>query len=832
MKFKLCVGFLAFIGADIGISFVLWIHGSDLNFVENFSNFSFSVNFIDLFIVALLRGSVLTGALCGFLLNPSQAQKRLQKGKLFANLVCLVMGLYAIAKLLLYWEAVRDMRKPWFWGIFVWTLIACAFMRLLWYYLGTVKYAGSRRTRVLHVNHTESSEEEESRPLLGKCDESEHKEEKDGKKDNDEEVQGHKTALWKLFSHSKPDLPFITIAFVALLIAASSDIFLPLLTGQVIDGIVVEQDFSKYARPIIILTLISVVSSVATGVRGGVFSYSMARLNVRIRKKLFSSVLRQEIGFFDVTRTGDITSRLTSDTTTLSDTLNLNINVFLRSVVKIIGFVVIMVKLSWQLTVITLVVIPLIAIVSDYYGDFYEKLSKRLQDSLADANNVAEETISTIKTVRSFANEKGEAEHYANKLKVSFRLWKIEALVFGCYAAGNAILETAMTILTLYYGGHLVIINVMSGGQLISFLLYQFELGNALDDIGNVYTGLMQAAGASAKVFELINREPKISNDGDKAPDQLTGRLEFKNVSFSYPSRPESSVLKNVSFTASPGEIVTLVGPSGSGKSTCVSILERFYEPSEGQVLLDGIPVQDYDHSYIHKKMALVGQEPVLYARSIEENVAYGLPECTFEDVQHACKLSNAHRFVTELDGGYKTQTGEKGTQLSGGQKQRIAIARALVRNPKVLILDEATSALDAESEHAQVQEAIAEQSKDRTVIIIAHRLSTIKKASKIIVINQGQVVESGTHNELVAKDGLYSKLVHRQLLTNEGEDNEEEDIDSAVFRRRNSPVQLIPRRKRRGSFHSLITEGFFSVRSLSSSYGSVITGGTPSCSI
>ncbi|PIK51820.1 putative ATP-binding cassette sub-family B member 9 [Apostichopus japonicus] len=465
------------------------------------------------------------------------------------------------------------MRKPWFWCLFVWTFIASLSMVVLWRYLGSLTLpSGSRST--LYVNHT--GEDGEARPLLGNNSDEETtigKNKKGDEKEEDEEANGSSTsAIWQLIRYSKPDIPYMVIAFVALLIAASSDIFLPLLTGQVIDGIVVEKDFSKYSRPIIILAVISTISSVATGVRGGTFSVTMARLNLRIRKKLFKTILSQEIGFFDTTRTGDITSRLTSDTTTMSDTLNLNINIFLRSTVKIIGFVVIM------------------------------KLSKRLQDSLAEANNVAEETISTIKTVRSFANEDQEVLQYVDKMKVTYKLWKLEAIVYGMYAAGNAFLEMAMMILTLYYGGHLVIINVMSSGQLISFLLYQMELGSALDDISTVYTGLMQAAGASAKVFQLINREPMLKNDGQKSPENLKGKVEFKNVSFAYPSRPDSSVLKNVSFTASPGEIVTLVGPSGGGKSSCVGLLERFYDPSEGQVLVDGIPIQDYDHHYIHEK--------------------------------------------------------------------------------------------------------------------------------------------------------------------------------------------------------------------------------------
>lgn len=274
----------------------------------------------------------------------------------------------------------------------------------------------------------------------------------------------------------------------------------------------------------------------------------------------------------------------------------------------------------------------------------------------------------------------------------------------------------------------------------------------------------MQGVGAAEKVFEYLDRKPKHPADGTEAPDTCTGLVEFKDITFAYPTRPETDILKGVSFTLRPGEVTALVGPSGSGKSSCVSLLENFYLPQQGQVLLDGKPVQTFQHDYLHSHVSLVGQEPVLFARTVEENITYGLTDVPREAVEYAATKANAHDFIATLPKGYETSVGEKGTQLSGGQKQRVAIARALIRSPRVLILDEATSALDAESEHI-VQQALNNIMREHTVLVIAHRLSTVEKADNIIVIDKGRVAEQGCHSELMASGGLYYKLVQRQVL-------------------------------------------------------------------
>ncbi|KAI9534237.1 ATP-binding cassette sub- B member 9 [Dissostichus eleginoides] len=504
--------------------------------------------------------------------------------------------------------------------------------------------------------------------------------------------------------------------------------------------------------------------SLAMGVRGGVFTLMFGKLNLRLRNHLFRTLMRQEIAFFDENHTGDIISRLSADTTQVSDLISNNINVFLRSIVKGIGFFIFMFGMSWKLTLVTIMGFPFIAVVSKLYGDYYKKLTKEVQTTLAEANKVAEETISSMRTVRSFANEEGEADTYLSKLLVMFQLNRKQALAYAGYMWSSCISELALEIAVLYYGGHLVVSGQMSSGSLISFFIYMLELGECLESIASVYTGLMQGVGAAEKVFEYLDREPKHRADGTEAPDTCSGLVEFKDITFAYPTRPDTDILKGVSFTLRPGEVTAVVGPSGSGKSSCVSLLENFYRPQRGEVLLDGKPVHTYQHDYLHSKIGLVGQEPVLFARTVEENITYGLSDVSMEAVEQAATKANAHEFISCLPTGYQTSVGEKGTQLSGGQKQRVAIARALVRNPRVLILDEATSALDADSEHI-VQMALNSIMQDHTVLVIAHRLSTVEKADNIIVIESGRVAEQGSHSRLMAREGLYFKLVQRQVL-------------------------------------------------------------------
>ncbi|XP_078598446.1 ABC-type oligopeptide transporter ABCB9-like [Branchiostoma floridae x Branchiostoma japonicum] len=548
---------------------------------------------------------------------------------------------------------------------------------------------------------------------------------------------------------------------------------------MVIDGIAkIENSRDKFTHAIVLMSILTAISAVCYGMRTGLFEITKIKLNIRVRNLLFRSITSQEIGFFDSVKTGELISRLSADTTVTTEVFVNHVKVLCASTVRVVGIVAFMLKLSWRLSILALIMLPAVAVVTRVFGEYLKEVAMDIQTSFAKANEVADETCANIRTVRSFANEGRDCERYSERLNDTYKLHIRKALLFGSFTLAEHAFDLVLFVLTLYYGGHLVMAHKMTGGNLVSFFLYVNRLRGSMEKLTiQVYGKLMEAVGTCQKVIEYIDREPEIKRGGRLAPWKLEGHIEFRNVWMSYPCRQRVPVLKDVSFQVSPGEVVALVGPSGSGKSTCVNLLERFYETTSGQVLLDGNPIMAYDHRFLHRKVALVGQEPMLFARSIKDNISYALDNCSLDEVQRVARQANAHEFITELPEGYETETGEKGMQLSGGQKQRVAIARALIRKPAVLLLDEATSALDAESE--QLVQQATQNLRGQTVIVVAHRLSTVEKADRIIVIDKGMVVEQGRHDQLILHNGVYAKMVRRQLGMSphtEAEDSPGED--------------------------------------------------------
>uniref|UniRef100_A0A8C8XDS5 ABC-type oligopeptide transporter ABCB9 n=1 Tax=Panthera leo TaxID=9689 RepID=A0A8C8XDS5_PANLE len=676
---KAVVVTLAFMSMDVGMTTAIYILSHlDRSLLEDIRHFNIFDSVLDLWAACLYRSCLLLGATIGVAKNSTLGPRRLRASWTVIALVCLFVGVYAMVKLLLFSEVRKPVRDPWFWALFVWTYVSLAASFLLWWLLSTVRPDAKALERGAGA---------EAEGFPGE--------------DRPPREQASGATLQKLLSYTKPDVAFLVAASFFLIVAALGETFLPYYTGRAIDGIVIQKSMEQFSTAVIVMCLLAIGSSFAAGIRGGIFTLIFARLNIRLRNRLFRSLVSQEMSFFDENRTGDLISRLTSDTTMVSDLVSQNINIFLRNTVKVTGVVVFMFSLSWQLSLVTFMGFPIIMMVSDIYGKYYKRLSKEVQNALARASSTAEETISAMKTVRSFANEEEEAEVYSRKLQQVYKLNRKEAAAYTYYVWGSGLTLLVVQVSILYYGGHLVISGQMTSGNLISFIIYEFVLGDCME---------------------------------------------------------------NVSFSLSPGKVTALVGPSGSGKSSCVNILENFYPLEGGCVLLDGKPVSAYDHKYLHRVISLVSQEPVLFARSITDNISYGLSTVPFEMVVEAAQKANAHGFIMELQDGYNTETGEKGAQLSGGQKQRVAMARALVRNPPVLILDEATSALDAESEYL-IQQAIHGHPQKHTVLIIAHRLSTVERAHLIVVLDKGRVVQQGTHQQLLAQGGLYAKLVQRQML-------------------------------------------------------------------
>jgi ATP-binding cassette subfamily B protein len=421
---------------------------------------------------------------------------------------------------------------------------------------------------------------------------------------------------------------------------------------------------------------------------------------------------------------------------------------------------------SWKLSLVLLVIIPPIAGMAFYFGRRIRSLAKLFQAALADSSMVAEETISGLRTLKSFVQEDNEVRRYRNSLVNARAVARSRILAISQFMSLAMVLGVSAISFVLWFGGRQVIHGEITAGALVQFLLYLFVVAIGVGSLGSLWGDLMAGVGASQRIFEIIERVPAFPDEGGTL-SEVQGRVEFSKVRFAYPTRPDVDVLKDLSFEIKAGQVVAFVGISGSGKSTIASLIPRFYDPLEGVVRFDGVPLGDLKPSWLREQIGIVAQEPILISSTIEENIRYGKPQASDFEVMQAAQSANTLEFINRFPEGLRTLVGEKGVQLSGGQKQRVAIARALLKNPKLLILDEATSNLDTESEFL-VQDALKHLMKDRTTIIIAHRLATVREADLIFVLDQGRIVQVGRHEELASdKHGLYFKLLQRQFSEN-----------------------------------------------------------------
>lgn len=579
-----------------------------------------------------------------------------------------------------------------------------------------------------------------------------------------------RASLLRLFKLGRPEYPLLGAGMCALAVTSVSSISAPYFFGKVIDA-ATKNSMHELNQHVYILGCIYAMGAIASFFRSWAFTLAGQRLVARVRKILFKSIVSQEVAFFDVTRTGELTNRLASDTQVIQNACTVNLSMLARYFIQILGSIGIMVGVSWKLTLVLLSVVPAVAIGAVAYGRKVKDIRKAFQDCLADASTTAEENIASVQTVKCFSNEPRACSEYDKSVHESYLQGAKLALVQGGFAGLTQLLASMAILLVLWYGGTLVCNGDLTPGILTAFMLYSLQVAMAFAFLSSLYGDFMQALGASVRLFELMDRTPRIETGSGKegafgttagAPFDSTITLE--NVTFRYPSREDTAVLDSVSLTVPRGKIVALVGPSGGGKSTIVSLIERLYDPDAGTINLGGVDIKDLDLTWLHRKMAIVNQEPTLFACSIRDNIAYGKPDATGHEIEAAARQANAHDFIDGFENGYNTMVGERGIRLSGGQKQRVAVARALLCDPEILLLDEATSALDAESEHL-VQEAIENAMVNRTVLVIAHRLSTVLNADAVVVVDGGRVVENGTHAELLKQDGVYAKLVARQLL-------------------------------------------------------------------
>ena len=569
----------------------------------------------------------------------------------------------------------------------------------------------------------------------------------------------------RFLAMARPEFPRLCLATFALVIAAGMGLLYPQaikIIMTAVSGPTAGNARLLIAQAALGLLVVFAMQGLFSALRAYLFSVAGERVVARLRRELFAAIIKQEIGFFDAQRTGEITSRLASDTTILQSAVTSNISMLFRHSFTIVVGLTILVVTSWRLTVVMLSIVPVVVLGTVIYGRMVRAIARSVQDAHARSAEVAEETVSGIRTVRAFAREEREVGRYGAAVDAAFQLARKRASASAVFQGVVGFAAYAAIAAVLWYGGTLVLDGQMLVGDLTAFILYTLTIAFAFGAFSELWGDFMRAAGASARVFELIDRTPHMSSGSMRLP-QVSGTVAFEDISFAYPTRPDVTVLRGLRLVVRPGEVVAVVGTSGAGKSTIAVLLSRFYDPQDGRILLDGHDLREFDADWLREQVGVVSQEPILFATSIEANIRYGRHTAMPAQVEAAASAANAHDFITSFPEGYQTLVGERGVRLSGGQKQRIAIARALLKDPRILVLDEATSALDSESE-ALVQEALDRLMKGRTTFIIAHRLSTVLGADRVVVLDGGRVVEEGREDELISFDGLYRRLVERQF--------------------------------------------------------------------
>jgi ATP-binding cassette subfamily B protein len=569
--------------------------------------------------------------------------------------------------------------------------------------------------------------------------------------------------LRRILALARPQLPRLAVATVALLISSGVSLLYPQAVRYMVDALVTGTSPISFDAGAVILIVLFAVQATFAMLRAWLFTVAGERIVADLRTRLFSAIVDQDVAFFDQRRTGELTNRLAADTGVVQNSVTVNLSMALRHGLGAIGGIALLAWMSPRMTAVAMAIVPIGVLIALVYGRIFRRLATKVQDALAAATAVAEEVISGIRTVRSFAREHQEVARYGKAIERSFELGAKQALMIGGFSGLVGFIGYGAVALVVWYGGRLVTGGELTIGQLTAFLLYTGIVAVSLGSLGSLWSDFMRAIGASRRIFELLDERGRLEGAPGEPAGEVRGELRFADVTFSYPARPDQAVLQGFDLEVLPGQVVALVGPSGAGKSTVAVLIQRFYDPQGGQILLDGRDLRTIAPRSLREQIGAVMQEPVLFAESIAENIRYGKPGASDDEVRQAAALANAAGFIETFPDGYDTLVGERGVRLSGGQKQRVAIARAVLKDPRVLILDEATSALDAESEHL-VQEALDRLMQGRTTIVIAHRLSTVRRADRVVVLDSGRAVESGTHHTLMMRDGVYRRLVERQF--------------------------------------------------------------------
>ncbi len=582
---------------------------------------------------------------------------------------------------------------------------------------------------------------------------------------------GEERAASKRVGSLRGLLPFLTpyrglgmFAVAALVLTAAVSLVLPLAVRRVVDSFnagetgLLDQYFSAALG-------IAALLAFGTGLRYYLVTRLGERVVADIRRALFDRVMAMSPAFFERTLTGEVLSRLTTDTTLILSVIGSSVSIALRNILMLLGGLVLLMLTSAKLTGLVLLIVPAVVVPIVLLGRRLRVLSRENQDWIANSSGTASEALTSVQTVQAFTHEARTKAAFADVTEKAFASAQSRIRTRAVLTMIVIFLTFTGIVGVLWIGARDVRAGSMSPGELVQFLIYAVLVAGAVGALSEIWGELQRAAGATERLVELLNTTDNVSDPlaPKPLPRPVRGAIEFEAVRFNYPTRPTISALDSVSLTVIPGETVALVGPSGAGKTTILQLLMRFYDPQSGVIRLDGIDLRDMARADFRRSIAMVPQDPVIFAASARENIRFGRPEATDAEIEAAAKAASAHGFLAALPDGYETWLGERGVMLSGGQKQRVAIARAVLRNAAVLLLDEATSALDAESER-DVQAAVEALSKGRTTLVVAHRLATVKRADRIFVFDQGRIVATGTHDALVAEGGLYARLARLQF--------------------------------------------------------------------
>lgn len=570
-------------------------------------------------------------------------------------------------------------------------------------------------------------------------------------------------ALRGLAPFLRPYRMMTALALAALLVTAGMSLLLPLAVRRVVDGF--NEDVAILDQYFGAALGIAALLAIGTGVRYYLVTKLGERVVADIRRAVFDRVMGLSPAFFEKLLTGEVLSRITTDTTLILSLIGSSVSVALRNVLMLVGGMALLFLTSAKLSGLVLLIVPAVVVPIIVLGRRLRGLSRETQDWIANSSGTASEALMSVQTVQAFTHEARTRAAFAEVTEKSYGAAQTRTRVRALMTVIVIFLTFTGIVGVMWIGARDVRAGVMTPGELVQFVIYAVIVAGAVGALSEIWGEVQRAAGATERLVELLGAEDPVMDPGTPValPRPVRGEIAFEDVTFRYPARPEVSALNGVSLRVAPGETVALVGPSGAGKTTILQLLMRFYDPQMGAVRMDGVDLRQMTRGDFRRAIALVPQDPVIFAASARENIRFGRPEATDAEVEAAAKAAAAHDFLMALPQGYDTWLGERGVMLSGGQKQRIAIARAILRDARVLLLDEATSALDAESERA-VQAAVEILSEGRTVLVVAHRLATVKRADRIVVFDKGQIVAEGTHEALVAEGGLYARLARLQF--------------------------------------------------------------------